>query len=405
MRQAAFSEMTALVIDNNSNMQSIVAGMLRSITKQGRRLFREIRKSTSLKSALQALRAEEGVDLILCEVDIAGQYDGIQLLRDCYRDLRCRHLPFIMMTGNTNEETLLALAAGIKEWGAHDLLVKPFTQALLEEKIDRLLMKLNSPEELIYRKVDSVAPKAALDMIGKLEQGGLRSPKLNNIAGEKHMELGEKEKAAERFEKAVSESEVMYLAALRNYAQAQEELGNLDEALGALERLDMLSPLDVDRKLALGDLLLQTGNHEKGRKYFEQASVLAGKWGRHAEVQEKIKETLEKTSYEDPDIRTIKENLNDLKACNDVALRLRKEGRFDRAEACYDFILEHHPGNPWVLYNKAALYMVQGQYEKAAAILRTVLAAKPQFTKAVQALELCTRRSPVEPAGGDRVTQ
>jgi len=382
--------MNALIVDNNSNMQSIVAGMLRSIAKRGHRMFREVRKSTSLKSALQALGEEDGVDLILCDVDVAGQYEGIQLLRNCHRDPKHKHLPFIMMTGNANAETLPALAGSIREWGAHCLLVKPFAQVVLEQKIDGLIELLRSPRELIYRKVDGEAPKEALDMIDKLELKGLRSPKLDNIAGEKHMELGEKERAAERFERAVSESEAMYLAALRNHAQVQEELGNLEEAAGSLEKLDMLSPLDLDRKLKLGNLHLQTGNEEKGMKVFDQASVLARKWGRDDEVKEKIKEALEKSSCQESDIKTIKENLHDLKACNDIALRLRKEGKYDRAEACYNFVLEHHPNHPLVLYNKAILYMARERYKEASEILHAILAEKPQFAKAKQALDLCS---------------
>ena len=387
------NEITALIVDNNRNMQSILAGMLRSMAKQGRRIFGEVRKSTSLKSAFQELGDEPGVDLVLCDVDISGQYEGIQFLKNCFRDPKHKYLPFIMMTGNANAESLPALAAGIREWGAHYLLVKPFAQAVLAEKVDKTLEKMRSTRELIYRKVDSVPPREALDMIGKLELKGLSGPKLNNLAGEKHLELGENKKAVERFEKAVSESEALFLSALRNYANAQEELGNLEEAVGALEKLDVLSPLDVDRKLKLGDLFLQTGNSEKGMKALDQASALARKWGTEGEVREKIKEVLEKTKYEDPDIKTIRENLQDLKKCNEIALRLRKEGKYDRAEACYDFVLEHHPNQPLVLYNKAVLYMVRGRYEDASVILRLVLTENPQFAKATQALELCAKGS------------
>lgn len=385
MGPAACGELSILVVDNSSNMQSIVAGMLRSIVRQGRKLFREVRKSTSLPSSLQILR-KDGADFILCDVHPCDHYAGIELLKSCYNDRKLKHLPFIMMTGTANSEILPALAAGIKEWGAYCLLIKPFSQVVLEEKIDWMLTKLNSSETLIYRRLDDSPPREALSAIDQLEEKGFRAPKLHNIAGEKHLELGEDEKAAERFEKAVEESEATFLVALRNHAQVQEKLGNLEEAASTLEKLDMLSPFDVDRKLKLGSLFLQTGNQEKGLKVLDQASAVARKLGKEAEVKEKIKEVVKASKYEDNDIKTIRENLSDLKACNEIALRLRKEGKFERAEACYDFILEHHPNHPVVLYNKAALYMVQERYREAAAILSGIVAERP-FPKAEEALK------------------
>lgn len=386
MNSTTCNEMSILVVDYNSNMQSIIGGMLRSIVRYGCKQFKEIKKSASLKSSLMILRGKERVDFILCDVDSYDHYAGLQLLKDCYHDPKLKHLPFIMMTGITSAEILPALAAGIKEWGAYCLLVKPFSQIALEKKIDWILAKLNSSEALIYKRLDNSPPKEALDVIGQLEEKGFRAPKLHNIAGEKHLELGENEQAAERFERAVEESEATFLVALRNHAQAQEKLGNLDEAANTLEKLDLLSPLDVDRKLKLGSLFLQTGNQEKAMKILDQASSIARKWGREVEIKEKIQEVLQAGKFEDSDIKMIRDNLNDLKACNEVALRLRKEGKFERAEACYDFILEHHPNHPVILYNKAAMYMVQERYKEAAVILSEIVAERP-FPKAQEALK------------------
>lgn len=389
MRDINDDSLTGLVVEPNNNMQSIIAGMLRSMTQRGRRVFKEVKKTANLQTAWALTNGEEKIDMVICDVDLSERYDGIRFLRNCSRDPKRKNLPFIMMTGLATVDTVPALVGSVREWGAHCLLVKPFAQTSIEDKVQGVLKKIKSSEEIIYRKITDATPEEAIATISRLEEKGFAGPKLCNIAGEKHLEAGDKEKAAERFHRAVVESEAAYLSALRNHAAVQEELGNLDEALTSLEKLDKLSPLDTERKIKLGELFLQSGMEEKGRTALDQALALARKMGKEATVRTKVESILAVTKFEDPDIRTIKENLNDLKLCNEVALRLRKEGKFDRAEACYDFILSHHPNHPAVMYNKAVLFLGQERYQDAILVLENTLANTPGFKRAQDALELC----------------
>ena len=392
MREMNDNSLTGLVVDPNNNMQSIIAGMLRAMTQRGRRVFKEVRKTAGLQSAWALTNGEEKIDIVICDVDLSGRYDGIRFLRNCSSDPKRKNLPFIMMTGVATADTVPALVGSVREWGAHCLLVKPFAQTAMEDKVHRVISKIRSSEEMIYRKITDAPPEEAIATICRLEQKGFTGPKLCNIAGEKHLEAGEKKKAAERFERAVAESETAYLAALRNHASIQEELGNLDEALVALEKLDKLSPLDTERKVKLGELFFKSGMEEKGRAAFDQAVALARKSGNEKDVRTKVESILALARFEDPDMKTIRENLHDLKACNEVALRLRKEGKFDRAEACYDLVLSHHPNHPIVLHNKAVLFMSQERYRDAIPVLEEALAQAPRFEKARDALELCRKK-------------
>jgi tetratricopeptide (TPR) repeat protein len=189
----------------------------------------------------------------------------------------------------------------------------------------------------------------------------------------------------------MAEGEMAFLLALKNHARVQEELGNFNGSIEALQKLDMLSPIDVDRKIKLGELFLKTGNQEKASAVLEKALTLAREFKLELGVKERIKELLNESEKDDPDYRKVQENPHDLAACNEFALRLRKKGRFHKAEECYDFILTHHPNHPVVLYNKAVLYIVQERFEEAEEILAALAAEKP-FAKALETLEMVRKR-------------
>ncbi len=384
--------MIALVVDPNTNMQSVVGGMLRSMMQKGKRIFSEVKKASNFSGAWTMTDPIEEIEVVVCEVDLAGRMEGIKFLKECRSNAQRKHLPFIMTTGSAADDIVPALIGATREWGAFCLLVKPFAQVVLEERVHGAINKARSSEEVIYRKIGSAPPQEALATIDRLEETGFSGAKLSNIAGEKHLEAGDMQKAAERFERAVAESEAAYLTALRNHATIQEEFGNHEEVIMALEKLDKLSPLDVDRKVKLGGLYLQMGQEEKGRGVLDRAIVLARRCGEEAAVKSKVDSILAVSDAEEPEFKKIRENPQDLKMCNEVALRLRKEGKYERAEACYDFILSYHPNHPSIMYNKAVLFVARERYRDAISILENVISQSPQFVKAVETLDLCRNK-------------
>ncbi len=392
MGKSAEDGLIGMVVDANGNMQSIIAGMLKSITRQGKRLVKEVKRAASIESAWNLTDGEEEIGFVICDVDMGEYLKGVDFLKRCSRDPLRRYLPFIMMSGNITPDTASPLAGSIREWGAECLILKPFAQVVLEEKVRYILDRFGSPEETVYRKLHGSPPEKALATIGMMEEKGFTSPKLDNIAGEKYMEKGEKEKAAERFERAVAESETAFLAALRNHAEAQEELGNTGKALEAIEKLDILSPYDFERKVKFSRLLVETGQEEKGREVLMQAVTLARKCGKEEAIRQKVDAILSFIESDEYYKSIIKQNMHDLKKCNEIALGLRKDGKYDKAEKCYDFILSHHPNHPVVLYNKAVLFMAQQRYGDALPVLKAVLARSPQFPKAGEALISCMEK-------------
>lgn len=82
------------------------------------------------------------------------------------------------------------------------------------------------------------------------------------------------DKACEAYENA-SRSSDMYLEPLRKLTEVYGEMGNAAKRLECMERLNELSPLNVERKLAMGELYLQLNRLDDAKKIFDQALVLS----------------------------------------------------------------------------------------------------------------------------------
>jgi two-component system chemotaxis response regulator CheY len=64
--------------------------------------------------------------------------DGLTLLRKIRSNEKLKHLPVLMVTAEAKKENIIAAAQA----GASGYIVKPFTAAVLAEKIDRIFEKM-----------------------------------------------------------------------------------------------------------------------------------------------------------------------------------------------------------------------------------------------------------------------
>lgn len=83
------------------------------------------------------LIGEESPDLILCDVDMP-LLNGIEVLRAVKRDETTRHIPFVTITGRSDNETI----AAIKSLGASAYIRKPM---VVQELLNLLHTLLNNP--------------------------------------------------------------------------------------------------------------------------------------------------------------------------------------------------------------------------------------------------------------------
>ena len=64
---------------------------------------------------------------------------GIELLKAVRADQQIKHLPFMMITAEAKRENIIEAAMA----GASGYIVKPFTAATLEEKMNKIFQNMN----------------------------------------------------------------------------------------------------------------------------------------------------------------------------------------------------------------------------------------------------------------------
>jgi two-component system chemotaxis response regulator CheY len=89
--------------------------------------------------ALAKLRGG-GFDFVVSDWNMPNM-TGIDMLRAIRAEESIRHLPVLMVTAEARKENIIEAAQA----GASGYVVKPFTAATLEEKINKILQKIGVP--------------------------------------------------------------------------------------------------------------------------------------------------------------------------------------------------------------------------------------------------------------------
>jgi two-component system, chemotaxis family, chemotaxis protein CheY len=124
------TELKFLIVDDFSTMRRIVRGLLREM------------------GCLHAEEAEDGAvalgmlkttkfDFVVSDINMPNM-NGFELLKAIKADPELRHLPVLMVTAEARKEDIVLAA----QTGAAGYIVKPFTKATLEEKVQKILQKL-----------------------------------------------------------------------------------------------------------------------------------------------------------------------------------------------------------------------------------------------------------------------
>ena len=116
-----------LVVDDYRTMRRILRNLLAEIG------FVNVEEAEDGRSALRMLH-ERRYDLVISDWNMTPM-SGLDLLRLVRWDDELKHVPFIMITAvNTAENVAAAKAEGVSGY-----IVKPFTAATLQKRIDSVL--------------------------------------------------------------------------------------------------------------------------------------------------------------------------------------------------------------------------------------------------------------------------
>jgi len=124
--------MKILIVDDFSTMRRIIKNLLRELG------FNNIFEADDGQSALPTLQSGE-IDFLITDWNMPGM-TGIDLLRAVRADPKLAQLPVLMVTAEAKRDQIVEAAQA----GVNGYVIKPFTAATLQEKIEKIFERLET---------------------------------------------------------------------------------------------------------------------------------------------------------------------------------------------------------------------------------------------------------------------
>lgn len=123
------TEMKFLIVDDFSTMRRIVRNLLKELG------YNNADEAEDGVVALSKLKGG-GFDFVVSDLNMPNM-NGFELLRQIRADADLKSLPVLLVTAEAKKEDIITAA----QIGASGYIVKPFTKATLEEKLNKILQK------------------------------------------------------------------------------------------------------------------------------------------------------------------------------------------------------------------------------------------------------------------------
>ena len=124
------TDLKFLIVDDFSTMRRIVRGLLKEIG------YTNAEEAEDGSVALRILQNGK-FDFVVSDINMPVM-NGFELLAAVKADASLKHLPVLMVTAEARKEDIVRAAQD----GAAGYIVKPFTKATLEEKVQKIMQKL-----------------------------------------------------------------------------------------------------------------------------------------------------------------------------------------------------------------------------------------------------------------------
>jgi two-component system chemotaxis response regulator CheY len=122
--------MKILIVDDFSTMRRIVRNLLKEIG------YNNAEEAEDGQVALSKLKAES-FDFVVSDLNMPNM-NGFELLHAVRADPALKSLPVLLVTAEAKKEDIITAAQA----GASGYIVKPFTKATLEEKLNKIIAKM-----------------------------------------------------------------------------------------------------------------------------------------------------------------------------------------------------------------------------------------------------------------------
>ena len=125
------TDLKYLIVDDFSTMRRIIRGLLKEMG------CNNCDEAEDGVAALNSLRRQP-FDFVVSDINMPNM-NGFELLSAIKADEALKHLPVLMVTAEARKEDIVRAAQS----GAAGYIVKPFTKATLEEKVLKIVQKIN----------------------------------------------------------------------------------------------------------------------------------------------------------------------------------------------------------------------------------------------------------------------
>jgi two-component system chemotaxis response regulator CheY len=126
------TDLKFLVVDDFSTMRRIVRGLLKEMG------CNNVEEAEDGQVALNMLKGAK-FDFVVSDINMPNM-NGFDLLKAIKATDSLKHLPVLMVTAEARKEDIVLAAQS----GAAGYIVKPFTKATLEEKVQKIMQKLTA---------------------------------------------------------------------------------------------------------------------------------------------------------------------------------------------------------------------------------------------------------------------
>jgi len=126
------SELRFLIVDDFSTMRRIVRGLLKEMG------CTRAEEAEDGAAALKMLKTGR-FDFVVTDINMPNM-NGFDLLKAIKSDDDLKHLPVLMVTAEVRKEDIVMAA----EAGAAGYVLKPFSRATLESKVQKILQRMGA---------------------------------------------------------------------------------------------------------------------------------------------------------------------------------------------------------------------------------------------------------------------
>ena len=285
----------------------------------------------------------------------------VNQIKQAYSKLR-----IIILTTDVQRDRLMLL----HEVGADNFIAKPVSVNTLIEKMAFTL----KPQSKLGQAIDLAKSFLAHQKYAEALAACQKILTLKPGSAAAYLVIGDTQRAMKDYEKA---------------RVAYEELGDQQSQLRCLQKLDAISPLNVNRKVSLGEIHLAMGEPEKAEELFDKAMAqitkeamdgISALSGRIASIYaDRDPAKAEKFLRNSLEVKGKYLSKGDIMLFNQLGISLRKQGRWKDAITEYKRAIKIAPEDENLYYNVGMAFAEGGDFLQAKANLLKAVDLNPDI--------------------------